>query len=327
MNEREIYKDLEWNEEFIRDVFERTDEHRHLPQFAKDEALAQAPLLSFEDLMAVLDSDTDEDYKDAVLSVYSASRPSRDRISKGISYCGTPGILPSSTVDVVINKEIITIELPEVEVWKTDQSYVTRMQQAEPNKVKLEYIRCMSYCYRYDLPTGRVTTEAMKHGLTWKEIQRLQDKAKRNAAKVKTIDVPLRDWFIQAVEHCNTLNQVDVLVWIYKEAATYTTTQPVVSKLRLAEQVGCDRVVVRRLVARLGKAGLLEEGPESIKEYDYKVGKPLSNARILNLDIKNPGRWWMMELAPAPDRSEEKKSRKQRKMDVLKNNGYWMGRN
>jgi len=308
--------------EFVRDVFENSDEHLHLPIEAKNEALLHAPVLTKEELFVVLDSDADEDYKDACLATYSASRtppPANSRLLV------TVGHLENHLVEVEIKKQQYIIELPEVEVWKNPVSYITRMKQAEPGKVKLELLRCLAYCYRYGMPTGLVVTEAMKHGLKWQEIERIKDKARKNATKVTTIDVPLREWFEQAVVYCNSLTQVDVLVWIYKEAATYTTMQPVICKSRLAGQVGCDRKVVRRLVDRLEKVGILQQAPETMKTYDHAAGLPLSNPRILNLDPRQPGRWWFMETVPGPDRSIERKTEKQRKLAVLANNGYWRG--
>ncbi|WMN01674.1 hypothetical protein [Rhodococcus erythropolis] len=247
-------------------------------------------------------------------------------IFKGIDTVGkkcTPGILPSHEVLVTIKKEMIKVVLPEVDVWRNPVSYVTAVNQASPSELAKVLLRCLGYCYRLGMPTGDIATVAAGKGMKWDTYEKIKEKAKKYAHRLTTIDVKLSDWVLEASQYCNTIKQIDMLVWIYKEAATYCTTQPVICKARMAEQLGCSTKAIRNLVGKLQKNGMLEEGPESSRAYDHVAGRPNSNPRILNLDIKESPRWWMQTLTPAPDRSPEKKSVKQRRTEVLAGNGYW----
>ncbi|MBJ7479700.1 hypothetical protein [Rhodococcus sp. (in: high G+C Gram-positive bacteria)] len=247
-------------------------------------------------------------------------------IYKGIDTVGkkcTPGILPSHEVLVTIKKEMIKVVLPEVDVWRNPVSYVTAVEQASGSELGKVLLRCLGYCYRLGMPTGKIATAAMSKGMKWDTYAKIQEKAKKYSDRLPTIDATLSDWVTEAALYCNTIKQVDMLVWIYREAATYCTMQPVICKARMAEQLGCSTKAIRNLVGKLQKNGMLEEGPESSRAYDHVAGRPNSNPRILNLDIRQDGRWWMQSLTPPPDRSIEKKLMKQRKTEVLAGNGYW----
>ena len=326
-----VYEGFDYTDPtFIRGLFEQSEEHLHLPKDKRALCLINAPVLTLEELGVVLDSNTDEDYKDAVLRAYSSSSsplPSTfPVVIGGQEYCRTPGVIQSHQVEVSIKDGDMIVELPEVEVWQDVKPFVARIRNASEKRLRLELFVCLCYVYRFGMDDKEVLTEAINRGMDYKVIKGVAISAGKKWMNTPTLDTQyMVEWFKKAVKECNSWTQVDILTHVYIEAVTYNNSQPAISKKRISEKVGCDPVVIRRLFKRLEKAGVMVEGPESTKEYDYKAGMPLSNPRILNLNPeKEPGRWEGMNLKPAPNRSKEHKAEKaKRKTQVLASNGYW----
>lgn len=320
---------IDWSDpEFVRDVFERSDEHLHLSQQDRISALANVPLLPVEDLIEVLDNDSiDEEYKTALLDVSkeSSGSPILTGIRRNLDTVGhlKYGYTPSHLVQINLKGSVFDVVLPEVEVWKNISSYVTRLQNCDQKDLAKTLYRCALYTKRYAMDTGSLVQIAHDRGLDFNRALRASRAAGQKAHLVKTIDAEAKVFFENAVEHCNSFKQVQILIALYTEACTYTTMQPTFCKKRCSDNLGVDRKVISRLFARLEKNGLLMESPETMKKYDHAAGMPLSNPRIVNMDLTQTGRWWMLDEKPGPDRSPEKKALKQRRTAVLAGNGYW----
>lgn len=319
---------IDWNEQLVRDVFENSDEHLHLSPSDKLDALAHAPHLNNVDLIKVVSNpDIDEDYKYSLHSV--ATQSSGMAIQGSIKrYLVTVGHLkygytPAHRVSITLNGETFDVELPEVELWRNSVSYRTRMEDCDERDLAKTLYRCALYTKRYAMNTGELVNIAVERGMNMNRALRITASAAKKCHLVKTIDAEALKFFEQAVEHCNSFKQVQILIELYREACTYSTMQPVFCKSRCAEQLSVDRKVIRRLFVRLEKQGLMMESPETLKEYDHCAGIPLSNPRIVNMDLRQAGRWWMLDQKPGPDRSIEKKTAKARKLTVLAGNGYW----
>ena len=320
---------IDWsNPEFVRDVFERSDEHLHLSPQDRINALAHAPELTIEDLIEVLANDSiDEEYKTALLNLSreSSGSPLLTGIRRNLDTVGhlKYGYTPRHTIQINLKGSKFDVELPEVEVWKNNSSYVTRMQNCDKKDLAKTLYKCALYTKRYAMDTGSLVQIAHDRGLDFNRALRTSHAAGQKAYLVKTIDAEAKVFFENAVEHCNSFKQVQILIALYTEACTYTTMQPVFCKKRCSDSLGVDRKVIIRLFARLEKIGLLMESPETMKKYDYAAGMPLSNPRIVNMDLTQHGRWWNLDEKPGPDRSPEKKALKQRRTEVLAGNGYW----
>ncbi|MBM4536451.1 hypothetical protein GS433_18845 [Rhodococcus hoagii] len=238
-----------------------------------------------------------------------------------------PGVLSSHAVKVVIKKEEYIIELPEVTVQVDTKQYETMLMNASDKETEFLRVfgRCLAYCYRLGLQVGKLATIAMQRmKWKWSTIERLQENAKKFCHLVKTTDEWLAGWFERAAAKCNTMKQIDILVDVYTWAAMHNTRQPRINKVAVADRVGCTRTSIINLFKKLENAGLLVEQPEKFT-YDYVAGRPNSEARIINLDSDQVNRWVNYEKLPSPDRSEERRTEKQRKLAVLANNGYWRG--
>lgn len=214
------------------------------------------------------------------------------------------GVLNSHPVDLVIGGAPLMIELPEVTVKADDKPYVTYLENVDKRDLFKAFSRALAYCYRLGISTGRIVTIAMKRGkYKWSTVQRFQAWAKRVAGNLKTVDYWLADWFMRAVEYCNTIDQMLVLKQVYIQAATYNTKQPRICKKTLSALTGVHRQVIRRLFDRLIKAGLMTEQPEG---YRYVAGLgPKSEARIINLDPTDLDRWSTYEVLPSIDRTKK----------------------
>lgn len=313
--QKQVYEGFDYSDpEFIRGLFEQTDEWRNLPKDKYAICLVNAPLLPESELFDVLDrNDVDENYKDAVVRAFttrdSVHPPVLAQVLEDNSYCGTPGTISSHVVDVTVKGTTIPMELPEVQVWSDVKPYVKRIQNAEQKTIEKELWKVLCYVYRLGMDDRAVVTAGIERGIEYKRIKAIQLSAAKKSIETKTIDdLYLVDWFERAVKHCNSWGQVNVLIHVYVEAVTYCTIQPAISKQRLAEKAGVDRKVIRRLFERLEKAGVLVEGPESMKEWDKATKTPLSNPRIVNLNPAVKGRWEGMNLKPAPNRNKAKKA-------------------
>lgn len=326
-----VYEGFDYTDPtFIRGLFEESDEHLHLPASKRAIALINAPTLSLEELGVVLDSNTDEDYKDAVLRAYSSASSSHPStfpvVISGKEYCVTPGVIQSHQVEVSIKDGDMIVELPEVEVWPNATPFVARINGCNEKNLRKELFVCLCYVYRFGMDDKAVLTAAIERGMEYKAVKAVAISAGKKWMDAPTLDNQyMIEWFKRAVKHCNSWNQVDILVQVYIEAMTYNNSQPAISKQRIAERVGVTRQAIMKFFKRLERDGILVEGPESMKEYDYKAGIPLSNPRILNLNPeKENGRWEGMNLKAAPNRSKEAKEAKRKlKTQVLANNGYW----
>lgn len=321
-------QNIDWNEQLVRDVFENSDEHLHLSPSDKLDALSQVPHLTTDELIEVVSNPKiDDDYKSFLHSV--ATQSSGMAIQGGIKrYLVTVGHLkygytPAHRVSITLNNETFDVELPEVELWKNNVSYRTRMQDCDERDLSKTLYRCAMYTKRYAMNTGELVNIAVERGMNMNRALRITASAAKKCHLVKTIDVEALKFFEQAVEHCNSFKQVQILIELYREACTYSTMQPVFCKQRCSRKLGVDRKVIIRLFGRLEKQGLMMESPETLKAYDYAAGMPLSNPRIVNMDLRQAGRWWMLDQRPGPDRSIEKKTAKARKLAVLAGIGYW----
>lgn len=315
-----------WDTELTRYAFEKSPWHLHLPLVERNKALLHTPVLDLDDVFKVLELDTDENYKEAVLIAYANAAASTDKdqkvntIYRNIASVGhlKNGVLPSHQVEANLGWDTFTIELPEVEVYKSAKSYVTQMQ--ETNNAGKTLASCIKYCHLYNLPQSELFSIAFDKGLTVNQVKKISEKAAIQSTQLETFDQKALAFFTGAIEFCNTYTQIQILIELYKEACKFLTMQPRFSKKRAARVVGCDRVVIRRLFARLEKAGLMNESPETTKAYDHDAGMPLSDARIVNLDPTAPGRWWMLDEAPGPNRTPEKRERKERRRKLIKVN-------
>lgn len=318
-SQEKVYEGFDYTDPaFIRDLFENSDEWKHLPKKQYAICLINAPVLPLDELLVVLDSDTDENYKDAVLRSYSSKDsvlpPILSEVLEDNKYYGTPGTIPSHVVDVRIKDGEVAVELPEVQVWDNTKPYVKRMKNAEAKHLEKELFKTLCFVYRLGMDDREVVTAAVERGMEYKRVRAIQYASAKKSADTKTIDeLYMVDWFERAVKHCNSWNQVDVLIHVYIEACTYGNLQPVISKQRIAERAGVDRVVVRRLFARLEKAGILKEGPVT-----FKSGSGyMKNARIVNLNPDEAGRW-----GEVPDSEASKKATHTITPDTQENASY-----
>lgn len=275
---------------FIRQLFEDSDEHLHLPKDKYAICLINAPYLTLEELDKVLSSNTDENYKDAVLRNYttrdSEYPPVLAQALINSSY-GTPGAIKSHILDVTIAGGTMAIELPAIQVYPVTKSFEARIKNAQKKTIEKTLWQTLCYVYRLGLDDKNVLTEAVKRGVKYEVIRRIQDRAVKSSFNTKTLaETFLIGWFEEAVKSCNSWDQVDILIHLYIEAVTYNTTQPVVSKSRIADKVGIDRKVIRRLFDRLDKAGMLKEGEVTFKSKHGYV----KNARVVNLNPLEPTR-------------------------------------
>jgi len=236
-----------------------------------------------------------------------------------------PGVLMSHAIRYEIKKQEYLLELPEVRVKVDDKPYVTRLQNVRNNtssngKFEADFMRefgrALAYCYRLDISTGNICTVAMREmKWKWEVIQGFCDNAQKYKTLVRTEDYWLAEWVERAAAVCNTQQQVDILLWIYIQAATYSTRQPRICKKTLADQLGIGRPSVRNLFNKLEKNGLLNEQPEG---YRNTSAGPKSEARIINLDPEQANRWMFYEKLPAIDRSKDRKETKKTRIESLK---------
>ena len=209
------------------------------------------------------------------------------------------GYTPPHSLPYVCKGVEVTIEFPEIMIHNDDKSYVARIKRADVAEVEKELLVSLAYCYRYAITTNNVIGAAADViNFKEKKLVKLIDKAKKWSETVKTIDEQLLPWAEEALKYCNTIDQTKVVVEIYSEACRFTQTQPVIAKQRIADRAGVDRKVVRRLVGRMVRAGLITQSPEHFRIEDGK-----SDARILNLGSQ-PDRW-AGQTFRTPNRSPE----------------------
>lgn len=215
----------------------------------------------------------------------------------------------------------VVVEFPEVMIHNDDSSYVTRIKRADVSEVGKELLVSLAYCYRYAIPTNRVIAAAgEKKHIKENDLKKIIRKAQDWSNTVKTIDEELIKWAEEALKVCNSINQTRIVVEIYSEACRFTNSQPVISKKRIAERAGVDRKVVRRLVERLEKAGVVTQSPEN-----FRIDKGVSDARILNLGSQ-PDRWAGQKFT-TPNRSAEhlrQRSEHRTRLDRLLQRQAWI---
>lgn len=291
------------NPEHVRKAFESSDQWKHMPSKKRALCLINAPTLTMEELLVVLESDTDEDYKDAVLRNYSArnsvSVPILAEVLENNPNCGMkPGIVEGRLIDVTIAGATLPVELPEVMVWSNNKPYIRRMKEATDKRLEITLFKTLCFVYRLGLDDREVVTIAIERGVSYSDARRLQYNAATASIQTKTIaELYMVNWFKKAVKHCVNWNQVDILVRVYVEAVMFGNAQPVISKQRLAERVGTTRQSVIRLFQRLEKAGVLVEGPVTFKS-DQGFMK---NARIVNLNPDNENNRWVTHTPEASE--------------------------
>lgn len=288
-----------WTPEFVQDFFD-SDEHLH----CSAEFLATA-----------------HSYQDDL--VYNFNAPKPNISSSGQKF--TPGILNSHAVQYEIKNQKQLLELPSIEVTVDAKPYITLLQSVKQNsssvsKVESDFIkafgRSLAYCYRLGLATGPLSVVAMREmGWKWETIDRFKAEAKKYAGRVATVDSWLAGWVERAAVVCNTQQQIDILVWVYCQAAQFNTRQPRICKSTVGLELGVSRKSISNLFQKLEKHGLMVQQDE---ERVVRNGELLSNARIVNLDVEQPNRWtFYAPQWPAPDRSKEARMRKQSIEDRL----------
>jgi hypothetical protein len=226
-----------------------------------------------------------------------------------------PGEFGSHVIQVTIKGVQTLVELPSVQTSLDDKPYVTRLNDVHEELFIGEFCRSMAYCTRLGINTGRIEQIAGRV-MGWKpeRIDRVRERAETYAPLVATQDQWLAECIERLAIECVTMQQVQILVWIYEQAARYNTRQPRVCKKTIANQLGISRKSVQNLLAKLERRGLIVQSPEK-----WSNKQNISDARFLNLDPDQPNRWenYIEMKNGAPDHSLVNRSRTQRNKAAL----------
>ena len=226
-----------------------------------------------------------------------------------------PGEFGSHIIQVTIKGVQTLIELPSVQTSLDDKPYVTRLNDTHEEQFIGEFCRSMAYCTRLGINTGRIEQIAGRV-MGWKleRIDKVRERAETYAPLVGTQD----QWLAERIEllavECVTMQQVQILVWIYKQAARYNTRQPRVCKKTIANQLGISRKSVQNLLVKLENKGLLVQSPEK-----WSSTQNRSDARFINLDPEQANRWenYIEMKNGSPDHSLENRCKTEKNKALL----------
>lgn len=212
-----------------------------------------------------------------------------------------PITFKSHIIECNINDGIYFLELPAVKLdEKVDVTpYINMISGVIKIKestgidlgVNTAITRSIMYAVRLGLNLAPIYRVAMKYGIKLAGIDRITARCEKVFKKVQTIDIWLVEWLQTAARSCNSINQLMILKQIYIQAAKFNTKQPRICKSTISNRLNIDRKIIRRLFDRLIQRGLISESPETY-QYDFINRKPISDARIINLNYGNePDRW------------------------------------